>query len=962
MTAFRVPVATYRIQFNQSFRFADARELVPYLHELGISDVYASPRFKARRGSSHGYDVANPLRINSELGTEEDFDELCEKLKHYGMGLLLDIVPNHMAASSDNPWWMDVLENGPGSAYADYFDIDWHPAPLKAAFLQENRVLLPVLGDLYGTALENEELTLKLDESGFFVRYYDIKLPLDPKSYHPILSHCARVLRESHKAHRASYREMLQIIRAVEELPVRTVTGAKKIEQRRTAKEEIKRLTWRLYLKKSEVTRGVDETLRLFNGVKGEPASFDLLDRLLADQAYRVAFWKIGHEEINYRRFFDINELVGLRVDEPEVFEARHAQIIQLVHEGKITSLRVDHIDGRRDPLAYLTRLQAACGSQDAVQTEHPNVYVAVEKILGRAERLPEDWPVCGTTGYDFLNALNGIFVEPEGLKALESLYGRWTGSDTTFAEICYSRNRQVMRELFAGEVHALGHHLGKLAAQDRNARDLPLSELMQILVEVTACLPVYRTYIRDFEISQRDHGYIERTLDLARRRTPEDQVSSSAFAFMRRVLLLDPPYYAEDQKEEWLRFVMRWQQFAGPVMAKGLEDTAFYAHNSLISLNEVGGDPLREHPPFDVQSFHCFNQTRLERWPYSMNATSTHDTKRGEDARARINVLSELPEEWERSLQRWRRLNHGKKQHVNGRLAPTPNEEMLIYQTLIGAWPLEPDESLAFLERLRGFLIKATREAKTHSSWISINEAHENALLRFVEDVLVESGSSPFREDFLRFQKKVAYYGALNGLSQLLLKIAAPGVPDLYQGTELWNLSLVDPDNRRPVYFGTRIRFLEELKRQEAENLPRLLQELLAHWADGRIKLYLMYKALEFRRSHRELFLDGAYIPLPAAGPKEKHVCAFVRHKGESWALAVVPRLTAGLVKPGRPPLGKRIWADTALLLPESAPRQWRNGLTRETLDASLLNTGEVALYLHKVLKRFPVALLYGV
>jgi (1->4)-alpha-D-glucan 1-alpha-D-glucosylmutase len=956
VTPFRVPVATYRIQFNKDFRFLDARDIVPYLHELGTSEVYASPRSRARRGSSHGYDVANPLRVNSELGTDQEFDDLCERLKHYAMGLLLDIVPNHMAASHENPWWMDVLENGPGSPYAHYFDIDWHPATSKAAFLQENRVLLPVLGKLYGIELEDQQLTLRLDEAGLFVRYYEEKFPLDPKTYGPVLERCASRLAESLGEEHAAVREIRQLQDVAAGMPDRTVNDPEQIQERVEKGTAIKHKLFSLHRDDPEIRSGIDIALRDLGGVKGEPRSFDVLHQILEAQAYRLAFWKIAFEEINYRRFFDINDLVCLRVEAEDVFQARHADILALVKDGKVSGLRIDHIDGLHDPEEYLTRLQKATDSASGEQS----VYVVVEKVLGRDEPLPCEWQISGTTGYDFLNAMNDVFIEPEGLRAVEASYAGFTSETAPFAEICYGRNKQVMWKMFAGEVNALGHHLGRLAAQDRHARDVPLSELMYALVEVTACLPVYRTYIRGFEISERDRFYLERTLALARRRTTEIQVGNPAFSFLRRVLLLDPPEYVADQKEEWLRFVMRWQQFTGPVMAKGLEDTAFYVDNSLISRNEVGGDPVREKPPLTLEQFHQFNRQRLERWPYSLNATSTHDTKRSEDVRARINVLSELGAEWGKRLVRWSRWNRGKKSMVNGIIVPTPNEEALLYQSLLGAWPLEPAEVEGFADRFRGFVVKAVREAKVWSGWIRPDEYHEAAVLAFADAILQEPEASPFRKDFLRFQERLAFHGALNALSQVLIKITAPGVPDLYQGTELWSLSLVDPDNRRPVDFKKSAAMLEELRRREVDHLPRLLKEIAAEWKDGRVKLYLTDKALDFRRAHAGTFLDGDYVPLDPSGEKHANVCAFARHGDGLWALTIAPRWTTQLVSPGRQPTGKPVWQGTFLILPKEAPENWRNVLTGESLAAEE-GDGQKVLRLHMVLRRFPVALLEG-
>ena len=946
MKAAKIPISTYRIQFNKEFRFLDCRDIVPYLHDLGIGALYSSPRFRARRGSSHGYDVASPLRVNSELGTDEEFDDLCAKLNHYGLGLILDIVPNHMAASHENPWWMDVLENGPSSAYAHYFDIDWHPATSKAAFLQENKILLPVLSNLYGNVLQAGELALGLDENGFFLRYQERKIPLDPQSYGPLLeAYLDRLIRDLGSMH-PSIAEIDQVRLLVREIPPRTSSTPEEIQRRLSAGRAAKQRLFALYRDHLESRLALDAVLREMS------TSCDRLHQLLEDQAYRLAYWKIAFEEINYRRFFDINDLVCVRVEEEDVFLARHQVIFQLVEEGKVTGLRVDHVDGLHDPEGYLERLQSAAG---AVASGRP-VYVAVEKILGRDEPLPESWQVCGTTGYDFTNALNGLFIEPNGLREIEAAYARFTGKAEPFAEVCYARNKQVMGTLFAGEVNALGHHLGRLAAQDRQARDVPLSELKSALVELTACLPVYRTYIRNFEVSSRDRRYLEGTLALARRRTAESQIGAPAFDFLHRVLLLDPPPYAQDLRPEYLRFVMRWQQFTGPVMAKGLEDTADYVHNSLISMNEVGADALREEPPVDLPGFHRFLQHRLKIWPYSMNSTSTHDTKRGEDVRARINVLSEIPGEWERCLLRWRRLNQNQKTEVHGILVPAPGEETLLYQTLLGAWPFDSSEEEDFRARVLEFLKKAVREGKTYSGWIQPDEAHESALFRFAGSMF-ETGS--FREDFLRFQRKIAWHGALNSLAQVLIKITAPGVPDFYQGSELWDLSLVDPDNRRPVDFRRRVRMLEEIRKGHSDSLRRLLKDLLSDWRDGRVKLFLTDRALDFRRAHAEAYLEGNYLPVEASGPKQASVCAFARHHHGFWAVSVAPRFTTRLVPAKRQPVGPAVWGDTRLILPAAAPEVWRNVLTEETLMATRMTDGRKMVPVASTLKRFPVALL---
>jgi (1->4)-alpha-D-glucan 1-alpha-D-glucosylmutase len=955
MSTYRIPTATYRVQFNRNFRFSDAHQLVPYLHDLGISDLYASPRFKAGKGSSHGYDVADPHRVNSELGTEEEFEQLVRRLKDYGMGLLLDIVPNHMAASSDNPWWMDVLENGPSSTYASYFDIDWHPATTKAAFLQENKVLLPVLAEYYGDVLEKQELVIKIDENGFFVRYYEHRLPLDPQTYSLIIAPCVEILRGL-PDRQSQADEMADLLHLTESLPVYTTSDDTERHRRLESIPQIKNRLWKAYHADPEVHRAVEQVLLRLNGTRGEPVSFNDLDRLLNLQPYRLAHWKIGMEEINYRRFFDINGLIGLRVRDPKVFADRHQLITQLVREQIVTGLRIDHIDGLYDPLNYLRSLQQAAVSEPSATQPQP-LFIVVEKILGARERLSEEWPVAGTTGYDFLNAVNTLFIHPPGWENLEKIYTQFTGNGVPFAELCYASNKKVMEELFAGEIQSLSHHLGKLAARHRHARDLPLYELVQLLIEVTACLPVYRTYIRELQVRPCDREMIEQTLSLARSRIRGRRLSDLALAFLRSVLLLEPPFYAPNEQEEYLRFVMRWQQFTGPVMAKGLEDTAFYVHNSLISLNEVGGDPLRQDLSFGVERFQRFQAARQERWPHTLNTTSTHDTKRGEDVRARVNVLSELSDEWAASLVRWARWNQPHARTVSGHRTPAPHEEILLYETMLGAWPLQTAEIPEFTPRLKEFIVKAAREAKIYTSWINQNAEHETALEQFVESLLAVPGTR-FLKDFARFQRKISFYGLFNSLSQVLCKIASPGLPDFYQGTELWDLVLVDPDNRRPVDFYMRGQLLDRLKQYAQTRRPEDVGRLLKHWRDGRIKLYLTWQALQFRRSHRELFEQGRYLPLTADPDRADHLCAFARQHENSWMVVVTPRLLAGLVAVGQMPLGTGAWGTSAIALPRNAPSRWHNVLTGEQFDAVTL-AQEKGIRIADALSAFPVALL---
>jgi (1->4)-alpha-D-glucan 1-alpha-D-glucosylmutase len=954
MPSVRIPLTTYRLQFHNRFRFEHASALVPYLETLGVTDLYSSPLLQARKGSSHGYDVTDPTRLNPEMGTEGEFDALAGALRERGMGLLLDIVPNHMSASSENRWWMDVLENGAGSSFAPFFDIDWH-SPKKAL---ERKVLLPVLGAPFGRVLENRELVLRLEKGRFFVHYHGVKLPLALKSYGRILAHRLDVLEENFGPDHPSFREMWDLISDIDHLPEPAPADPARAGEPLRAEEEIRERLLQLHRDRAEIRAHIDENVTIFRGVKGDPGSFDLLDRLLAEQPFWLSFWRLANEEINYRRFFAISDLISVRVEDPKVFEASHALVLRLVREGKATGLRVDHIDGLYDPMGYLAQLRSRLAPERGKRPASP-FYVVVEKILAEGEDLPAEWPVQGTTGYDFLNLANGVFVSAGGARALGETYARFLGERQVFATMVYEKKKMIMETLFAGEMHSLGQHLGRLAEQDRYGRDLPRKELRQALVEVTACFPVYRTYIRGFDISARDRRYLGKALKEATRRGTD--ASAPVFDFLRRVLLLEGPSLAAgEQRGEWLRFLMRWQQFTGPIMAKGYEDTALYVYNRLTSLNEVGGEPSGMGVP--MSTFHKRSGGNAARWPHTMNATTTHDTKRSEDVRARINVLSELPEEWEKRLLLWSDWNRGKKRAVGGRPVPDPGEEILLYQTLLGAWPLDPGEMESFPERIRSYMVKAVREAKVHTRWIRPNPEHERAVRDFVTALLDDEGGGRFREDFLAFQVKVAHFGALNGLAQVLLKIASPGVPDFYQGAEMWDLRLVDPDNRGPVDFSLRARLLAELAIREEQGLLPLIEELVPAWKDGRIKLFLTYKALNFRKKWRDLFLSGEYLPLQTSGGNKDHVLAFARKREESWAVTAVPRLVTRLSPQGEFPLGQNAWGTrSGIFLPEGAPQRWRNVLTGEELHIPK-GSSRKALSLHAVFRHFPVALLANV
>lgn len=997
----RVPGATYRLQFNREFTFADAQKLAPYLNALGITDLYASPLLEARRGSPHGYDVINPERLNPELGDMAAFEALSGELDRHNLGLLLDIVPNHMAADGENPWWRDVLRRGRDSSYAPYFDIDWQPPRPGLS----GKVLLPILGSPYGKMLENGELKLTAAEDGLRVSLQGGSYPLSPAS-------AGRLLREwsggpaaaGSAGFQPGQREKDVLERVLQELPPPNSREYGAGFQRAWG------LFWQFYNSHPGFKYFVDGQLQALNGRKGEPASFGRLDRILEEQAYRLAFWRTALEEINYRRFFDVTGLVSLRMEDERVFDAVHGLVFKLVRAGRVTGLRIDHIDGLKDPRTYLCRLQVRLSG------EGRNFYLIAEKILAEDEELPPDWPVCGTTGYDYLNLLNGLFVDGKGTAGLDLAYARLSVTTGDFGDVVYRQKKRVLAALFSGEMRALARHLGPLAEQDRHGRDITLTGLEQALVEVTACLPVYRTYIRDITAPERERRIIEGAVAEAKRRLP-----AAAFAcdFLRRVMLLEfPPGLPEVQRQNWLDFVMRWQQYTGPAMAKGFEDTTLYIYNRLLSLNEVGGNPAGG--VISVAEFHRRNMDRQKHIPHTMNATSTHDTKRGEDVRARINVLSELPGAWSMLVKRWSSWNRPRKPVVDGLPVPGAAGEMLIYQTLAGAWPLREEDVPSLRDRLKAYAVKAAREAKLRTNWLDPREAYERALEEFIAAILEPSPENRFLQDFLEFQKTCAYFGALNALSQTLLKIASPGVPDFYQGTELWTFSLVDPDNRQPVDFGKRAALLEALREEEAGGRAALAGKLLAGWKDGRVKLYLTYKALSLRRSSKKLFDEGEYTPVEAVGARRRHVCAFIRRLENSWVLAAAPRLAARLYaaglesEPGRaketglprfpkpvteeaeepspcfpdpgpclsqpsetrepspcfpPPPDSllppaELWEDTALLLPEQAPDRWRNIFTDEEITAArsvpeAAPAGRKTLPLARLFASFPAALL---
>lgn len=949
----RIPSTTYRLQLNKDFRFPDACKILDYLNDLGISDVYLSPIMGSRKGSGHGYDVTDPTRINPELGSEEDFDRFLSELEKRGMGFVLDIVPNHMAASMENAWWMDVLENGPQSAYAAYFDIDWHP-PARSL---DGKILLPVLGKPFGEVLDSCELKLTFEEGKFFFQYLESFFPLAPGSYWGILHYRIDELKQQVGEDSSAYHEYSGIVASFQPLTNNDRRSGETAADRRLRFEGLRNRLSALLKTDQQIAGFVEKNLLLFNGNERDPASLGTLQRLLAEQHYKLAYWQNVNESINYRRFFTIADLVGVRVEDPVVFDATHAYLLRLISRGPFTGLRIDHIDGLRDPLAYLNRLQERFAPDNH---EGPStVYLLVEKIMARGEYLPLDWPACGTTGYDYLNQSNGVFVNPEGGVRLKQIYADFIGRDQNFVDVLYQKKKLVMNTLLGVEMRSLGRQLAEVASQDRYARELSRAQLVEALIELTASLPVYRTYIRSMEISDHAMQYIRAALDEARLRAPH--LNSACFDFLEETLLLQNlPHVLPDQREARLAFVMRWQQFTGPIVAKGMEDTALYVYHPLVSLNEVGGAP----EPRDVGSreeFFGFLEVRRQHWPDTLNTTTTHDTKRSEDVRARVNALSEMPEAWREHLELWARLNAKHKEEVDGREVPDRNEEFFLYQTLLGVWPQEGESCERLAERLQAYLVKATREAMVHTHWTRPNRPHEEALQKFVARIL-SPAADDFLLDFRPFQRDVAYYGMVNCLSQMLLKIAVTGVPDFYQGSELWDLRLVDPDNRLPVDFERRIAMLQQLARDEAANPAALITSLTEHWQDGRIKLFLLQKAIRFRRGNAVVFQEGEFLPLETQGECRQNVVCFMRRRNGQQILVAVPRWLSKLASVED--RGKPQWHDTEVVLPKKSSVRWQSIITGHevTIQEGERQSFEGSLGVPDLFAHFPVALFRSV
>jgi len=981
-----VPVSTYRLQVHGEFPLSAARDVTAYLARLGIAAVYTSPYFTAAEGSTHGYDVCNHNEINPELGGDAAHAEFVAALQAQGLGHIVDFVPNHMGIGTGaNAWWMGVLENGPSSPTAKFFDVDW--TPIKEEL--HAKLLLPILGDQYGQVLERGELKLEFRDGALVLRYFEHELPINPRQaprvYRTAVESLSRQLGPDHP----HLHEFLSILASLENMPPYTESDPVRMAERQREKEVARGRLGRLAAESEPVRQAVEEAVTRTNGTPGQPESFDALHELLEAQAYRLSYWRTASHEINYRRFFDINTLAGLRVEDPEVFDATHRLLASLLADGKVQAVRIDHPDGLFDPARYFSMLQDLAARAWNLEREGDRegradrpLYVLAEKILSGREELPRRWAVHGTTGYNFLNDLNGIYIDQSQAKAMRRAYGKLTGHTEPFDDVLYRSKRLIIETAMASELAVLAHMLDRIAESNRKSRDFTRESLRDVISQVVACFPVYRTYVDEHGWTPEDRAVVERAIARARRRNPA--MEASLFDFFLEVMLpretdAEPvpnerrngyPPATPDEARERLRFAMKLQQYTGPVQAKGLEDTAFYRYNVLLSTNEVGGDPARFGR--SVAEFHEVNGRRQRDWPYEMLTTATHDTKVGEDVRARINAISELPAEWNREVSRWMRTNRAARTLTEGDPAPDRNDEYRLYQALVGCWPPAAGDASEgtvteapreYVERIQAYMLKAVREAKVHTSWLTPNQQYEDALTRFVERILTGPGGARFLPLMLPFARRIAALGMVNSLSQLVMKLGSPGVPDFYQGSELWDLSLVDPDNRRPVDFEVRRRLLEEADGiLQLEGQPRgsRVEELVESWPDGRIKLLASTIGLRLRREQPELFLSGTYVPLETEVTVKAGAVAFARTHGSDAVLFIGPRLCAPLVDGSlRPPLGGHTWKTSRVLLPqELAGRTFRHEISGAEIRPVAI-TGQAWLFLGQVFEHVPAGIL---
>ena len=927
------PLATYRMQFSPSFTFADCLGVLDYLASLGVSHIYASPIFRARPGSQHGYDVCDHKEMNPELGGEEGFRTLATEAGKRGLGWIQDIVPNHMAVSGDNPMLVDVLENGAASRFYAFFDIDWdHPYDSI-----RGRMLAPFLGNYYGKTLESGEILVGFDRDGFFVSYYDLRFPLRIDSYAGMVTQGLDRLRQKIGRDSPDYIKLLGVLYTIKSLSADD-SQADRYDQIHF----VKQMLFELYETSVPVREHLLANLARINGA--EPAGEEddsraPLERLLAEQYFRLSYWKVAGEEINYRRFFSINDLISLRVEDEAVFRHSHGKILELVREGLFSGLRVDHIDGLYDPTRYLRRLRDNIG----------DAYLVVEKICIGEEPLPAFWPVAGSTGYDFMNAACGVFVDVAQEKAFERLYAGFTGRRSRAEDVAVWKKRRIIETHMYGDVENMARLVNAVSSLDRQGFDITLRSTKRSLAEVLAHFPVYRTYVSPDVIRPVDIGYVRTAIRRAKRNNAD---LAYELDFLERFLLLQYDERLDDGKKmQWARFAMRFQQVTGPLMAKGVEDTAFYVLNRLLCQNEVGGEPGTFG--LSPQAFHERMAERASHWPASMNATATHDAKRGEDARMRLAALSELPDVWRSALATFSRLNQRRKTRLAGKNQPDKNDEYMLYQVLLAHFPLVESARSDFGQRLAAYLVKAVREGKERSNWLNPDQEYEQALVGFAARLLRDSPKNAFLAAFLPLCRRVADLAYSYSLGQTLLKLTCPGVPDIYQGTEGWDLSFVDPDNRRQVDFSARAAVLAGLSRDFAGDPEKLCRELTTAPESGRIKHFTLWRGLAARQGHPELFAAGGYRSARVEGRLADHVLAYWRMRENEAALIVVPRCIAALTGPeDRFVLGQS-WEDARIVDIPAGTGRMVDAMTGRAA------TPEAGGYLKDLLRDFPVALL---
>nr|MBP7566828.1 malto-oligosyltrehalose synthase [Burkholderiaceae bacterium] len=967
-----VPASTYRVQLHAGFGFDAAARAVPYLAALGVSHLYVSPWQRARAGSTHGYDVVDHDALNPELGDEAAFERLCQALAAHGMRQMLDIVPNHMGVlEADNAWWLDVLEHGPASLQAETFDIDWSPSDPQ----MQGRVLLPVLGDHYGRVLEAGELKLvfEAEEGSFHIAYWNHRFPIDPRDYPALLGRLplpAGLPEEEHA-------RIESVLHALAQLPPRSDTSADARATRARDARVHKRTLARRVAAQPLLAVWIDAAVQSYGGTPGEAASFDALDALIARQAWRLAYWRVAGDEINYRRFFDINTLAALRTEREPVFEATHRRVLRWLQDGCVHALRIDHPDGLADPRGYFARLQAR-QAQACERAGLPRraLYLVVEKILADHEDLPADWPVHGGTGYRFSNLVNGLFVDATGEGQLTRVYADFIGERLDFGDVLYDAKRLIMDVALASDLQWLAEALLRISRADRRTCDFTRAGLRLALAEVAAGFPVYRTYLTgDGQASETDRRYLDQAIARARRRGVAGDVS--VLQHLRHVLLAPP---GEDAAHEpgyeaaRRAFIARWQQFTAPVMAKAMEDTAFYRYHRLVSLNDVGGDPRTFGTP--PKAFHAVCESQAAERPNWLLGSSTHDSKRSEDVRTRLDVLAEMPAEWAAAVHEWRTLADAFAGSVAGLRAPTRNDEYLLYQTLVGVWPLVPTDEAArqdLRERVGAYMLKAMREAKQETSWINPDDAYEAAMAGFIDGLFA---SREFVASLEAFVARIAPAGLANSLNLVMLKFMAPGVPDVYQGCEGWNFSLVDPDNRRPVDFegaAARLAVVRGLYGQrDASALATPAVPARGDWEvlrarpdDGRLKQLVTWRLLQLRAAQPGFFARAGYAPIAARGSRAEHVLAFARtapddtQDGSAYSRCVVavasrlPWRRLGGDAAAEALSGSRGWDDTTLQLP-AAPGGWRELFTGRAIAAA-----DAAHAVGELLHELPLAVL---